>query len=176
MEIEAAYAQTTKAVRRRYEPREAIGLVGAGRWRRRARRRRRRRQLRWIVLRRALGHHAVFHDVKRAIRLEASLEYHFRVGLERVGHDAGVVRADDLAVALHVEAVLERVALARRLALHEAVQLEVLAVPRAGIGHHLVNVFVVFRALAERRVQQTAERQHEHDARQADFLGFLTHK
>src|SRR5436190_14791547 len=96
IEIEAAYAQTTKAVRRRYEPRDAIGLVGAGRWWRNAGRRRR-RQLRGIVLRRALGHHAVFDDVKRSVLLERPLEHDLGVGLERVRHDARVERAHDLA-------------------------------------------------------------------------------
>ena len=107
---------------------------------------------------------------------EPALQHDFRVGLEGVGHDARVVGANDLAVVLHVEAILERVALPRGLTLHEAVKLQVLPVPGGRIRHHLVDVFVVFGALAERRVQQPAERQHEHDARQANLRGFVTHR
>ena len=114
--------------------------------------------------------------MKRAVGREPPLQHDLGVGLERVGHDARVVGAHHLAVVLHVEAILEGVAPLCGLTLHKAVELQVLPVPGGGIGHHLVNVFVVFGPLAEGRVQQPAERQHEHDARQANLRGFVTHR
>ena len=55
-------------------------------------------------------------------------------------------------------------------------QLQVLPLPGIRIRHHLVNVLVVLGALAEGGIQQSPERQREHDARHANSRGFVTHK
>src|SRR5207247_911719 len=102
------------------------------------------------VLRRAFCHHAVWLHVEDAIG-ERALQHHLRLVLERVGKNTGVVRRDDLAVVFHVKAVLKRIRIPRPgFRGHEAVELELLALPRLRIRHDLINVLVVLGALAER--------------------------
>src|SRR5258705_12497264 len=95
MKIGAGSAKVMKAVRRRYEPREAIDLLRAGRWWHSGPSRR--WQLGGVVLRRALGHHAVFLDMEGAVGLEPPLQHHLRVDLEGVRQAPGVAGAHDLA-------------------------------------------------------------------------------
>ena len=123
------------------------------------------------------GHLAVISVAWKPLVVERAGEHDFGVGLERVGDDAGVVGAQHLAVALHVEPPLQRVVLAPNRVGHDgAVDLQVLAVPRRRLGHHLVHVLVVLQALAERAVQQHAERSGEHHAGETDLRGFVTHR
>src|SRR5689334_18013446 len=92
-EADTAYAAVTNARRSRNAPSEAMGLllVSAGGLR---------ASCVGFVLRWALRHHAVRRNGE-TIRGEHALQHHFRIALERVGHDTGVGGADDLAVALH---------------------------------------------------------------------------
>src|SRR5690242_12264333 len=64
-----------------------------------------------LVLRGTLGHHAISLDVE-LVAGERALEHDLGAVFERVGHDAGVTGANDAAVALDVEAIVERIALA----------------------------------------------------------------
>ena len=108
---------------------------------------------------------------------ERALQHHLRLVLERVGKNTGVVRRDDLAVVFHVKAVLKRIRIPRPgFRGHEAVELELLALPRLRIRHDLINVLVVLGALAERRIQEAAKRQDEDEARHPELHGFLTHR
>src|SRR5262249_34569777 len=80
-----------------------------------------------VVFRRALGHHAVRLD-EEPVGMELPLEHDFRVVLERVGHDAGVARADDLPVVFHLELVIERIRTLTKIG-DVAVELQLLALP-----------------------------------------------
>ena len=98
-----------------------------------------------LVLRRALRHHAVRLDGEPC-RTKVSLQHDFRSVLERVGHDAGVTRLDDVPCSGPGSGTRACPASADRLVHDEAVQLKPLAVPRAGIGHDFVDVLVVLGA------------------------------
>src|SRR5687767_10074175 len=125
-EADTAYAAVTNARRRRNAPREAMGLllVSAGGLR---------ASRVGFVLRRAFRHYAIRRHGE-TIRGERALQHHFGIALERVGHHAGIGGADDLAVALHLEPVIQRVGLTRNRVRHdEAMQLQLLAVPLIGL-------------------------------------------
>src|SRR5689334_22204522 len=92
------YAASTNARRRRSAPREAMAAPSVFSGGRRAPRL-------GFVLRRALRHHAVGLHLE-ALRRQRALQHDFRIALEGIGHDAGVGRADDLAVALDLEPVV----------------------------------------------------------------------
>src|SRR5688500_4429305 len=61
-----------------------------------------------LVLRRALGHHAIGSD-RKPVRSEMAFDDDFGSVLERVGHHAGVARVHNLSVALYLEDVVQRV-------------------------------------------------------------------
>ncbi len=118
------------------------------------------------------GHFAItpFGDTREPVGSQRPLEHDLGAVLERVGNDAGVVRLDDLAVALDPEPVVERVRLALdRLVDDEAVQLHPLAVPRGRLRHHLVDVLVVLRPLAEGGVHQPAKASADGGDRRANL-------
>src|SRR5512145_17009 len=101
-ESATAHAATSKVRTRMTPPSAAIAASSAS-------------ARRWcasfgFVLRRALGHHAVRRDGE-ALLAERALEHHLGVVFERVRDDARVRRIDDLAVAVHLEAILERPAI-----------------------------------------------------------------
>jgi hypothetical protein len=125
-------------------------------------------------LRRALRHDAVPFDME-PVRAQRALEHDLRSLFERVGNDAGVAGLDHVTVALNVEAVLQRVALAFD-ARDVAMELQAAALPRDGIAHHLVDVLVELRVLSERGEQEPGEGKQDHGNGGADFQRFSTHK
>src|SRR5690606_14698541 len=150
-----AHAETTSAESRTKLPRPGTALLRrsrVGRVRGRARRSAEGRGgggLCGLVLRRALRHHAVglYFEARFG---QPPLQHHFRSALERIGHDAGVVRGDDMAVGLHLEAIVQRVRTPQDAVVDDVtVQLQVLAVPLVGRRHHFIDVLVVRRGFAE---------------------------
>ena len=110
------------------------------------------------------------------MRVQAALQHDFRSALESVGNDARVLGGDDFPVALHLKAVLQRVRLLQDRAVDDvAVQLQALALPRGRVAHDLVDVLVVFRSVAQRGVQQAAERQGEDERRHRNLDSFSVH-
>src|SRR5687768_6421311 len=157
------YAQTTKVTRRTKVPRAGIPL-GPGP-----------AHGRGLVLRRALRHDPVGFD-EEAVAVEASLDHDLGAVLEGVRHDPGVAGVDDLAFTLHLEGVFERVRLPHdRFLDHEAVELELLALPRRGVNHDLLHVFVVLRALGKRRIHQATQRPYQDSHRGHDSDRFRFH-
>src|SRR4030095_2716934 len=82
----------------------------------------------------------------------------------------------DLAVALHLKAVLQRVRLLENGAVDNvAMKLETLALPDRTIGHDLVDVLVVLRAVAQRRVQQTGDPERKDERGRGNLDRFSFH-
>ncbi len=116
--------------------------------------------------------------MEAAFGREPAFQHHLGALLEEgVRRDPGVRGVHDVAVVVDLKDVVEAVGLAldgsRN---HEAVQLQLLALPRCGLGHDFVDMFVVLGALAQRRPHQAAEGQREHEHRQADLDSSLCHK
>ena len=133
--------------------------------------------LRRFVLRRALRHDAVRLDVE-AVVVELALEHDLGFVLERVGHDAGVRRVDDVprsTARAGLFCTLNRYssvsgACENRSGHDVAVQLQLLALPRLRARHHFVDVLEVLGAVAQRRPQQAGKGEHEHARPSAPIL------
>src|SRR5687768_14139803 len=165
-EADTAYAAVMKARRRRNAPSEAMaassvraGGRGTARF--------------GFVLRGTLRHHPVRRH-SEALGRQRALQHDFRITLERVGHNASVSGRNDLAVALHLEPVVEALAV-DRIRYDEAMQLQLLAVPLIRLRHHLVDVLVVLGALGHGRVQQRAEGHRKNETGETDLDRFVFH-